>query len=247
MALQNRNTLMNFFRKGQIPTEGHFSDLIESMLNKVDDGMSKTIDDGLTLSPIGTSKKLISFFKSVEDKNPAWALEIDSGRGDISFKNNLGDNVLTMSQKRMVAINKSTEPKYTLDVNGVIGSEGRVGTFKQGKVLADGKWHVVLEKLNGCYAFDIIAGVGKKRTGKYALLHAYAMSTFGRSNSKIQIHQAYYGSRCNKIDLRWSGNTHEFNLEMRTRCSYDGDFYVNYNITRLWSDTFMDESIVAPA
>jgi hypothetical protein len=241
MALQNRTTLRNFFRKGQIPTENHFTDLIESMLNKVDDGMSKTIDDGLTLSPIGSSKKLISFFKSVEDKNPAWGLEIDKGNSSISFNNSVNESVLAMTQEGKVGINKAF-PNYTLDVNGTIAVQSRVGSFKQGKVLADGKWHVVLEKLNGCYAFDIIAGVGKKRTGKYALLHAYALSTFGRSNSKIQIHQAYYGSRCNKIDLRWVGNTHEFNLEMRTRCSYDGDFYVNYNITNLWSDTFMDGS-----
>ena len=241
MSLQNRNTLKNFFRKGQIPSEHNFGDLIDSMLNKVDDGMSKTIDDGLTLSPIGTSKKLISFFKSIEDKNPAWGLEIDGGNANISFNNRLGDSVLTMSQKKQVGINNPT-PEHTLDVKGIVAMEGRIGSFKQGKVLADGKWHVVLEKLNGCYAFDIIAGVGKKRTGKYALIHAYALSTFGRSNSKIQVHQAYYGSRCNKIELRWVGGTHEFNLEMRTRCSYDGDFFVNYNITTLWSDTFMDES-----
>jgi hypothetical protein len=241
MALQNRNTLKNFFRKGSIPSENNFSDLIESMLNKVDDGMSKTIDDGLTLSPIGTSKKLISFFKSIEDKNPAWGIEIDSGNANLSFNNRLSESVLTLTQDKKVGIN-NTEPKHELDVNGTVAMRQRVGTYQQGRVLADGNWHVILEKLNGCQAFDIIAGIGKKRTGKYAILHAYALSTFGRSRNKIQTHQAYYGSRCNKIELRWTGTTYEYNLEMRTRCSYDGDFYVNYNITTLWSDAFMDDS-----
>ncbi len=241
MSLQNRNTLKNFFRKGQIPSETNFGDLIESMLNKVDDGMSKTIDDGLTLSPIGVSKKLISFFKSIEDKNPAWGVEIDSGNANLSFNNRLGEHVLTLSQKNQVGINNS-EPKHTLDVQGTVGMQGKVGTYKQGKVIADGKWHPILENLNGCYALDIIAGVGKKRTGKYALLQAYALTTFGRSRHKIDIKQAYYGTRCNKIDLRWRGTTYDYNLEMRTRCSYDGEFYVNYNITTLWFDSFMDDS-----
>ena len=69
MPLQNRNTLKSFFRKGQLPQETHFKDLVDSMVNKVDDGMTKTIDDGLMLSPIGTSTKLISFFKSISHKN----------------------------------------------------------------------------------------------------------------------------------------------------------------------------------
>jgi len=241
MSLQNRNTLINFFRKGQIPSENNFLDLIESMLNKIDDGMSKTIDDGLTLSPIGGSKKLISFFKSIEDKNPAWALEIDKGNANLSFNNNIGHSVFTLTQKGDVGIN-NTEPKHTLDVKGIIGLEGKVGTYKQGKVLADGKWHPIIENLNGSYAFDIIAGVGKKRTGKYALIQAYVLSTFGRSRAKIDVKQAYYGTRCNKIELRWTGTTYDYNLEMRTRCSYDGEFYVKYNITNLWFDTFMDDS-----
>jgi hypothetical protein len=239
MSLQNRETLKNFFRKGQMPSEGHFNDLIESMLNKVDDGLSKTIEDGLTLSPMGASQKLISFFKSIEDKNPAWRLEIDSGDASLHFNNQINERILTLNHQGKIGINQA-KPKFTLDVNGVVGMKGREGSLYTGTVKADGNWHAIITDLNGCHAFEVMAGAGKKRTGKYALVHAFAISTFGSSRSKIQIHQAYYGVRCNKIDLRWSGSTYRYNLEMRTRCSYGDEQSIRYHICNLWSDPMMD-------
>lgn len=242
MPLQNRSTLKNFFRKGQLPAEGHFYDLIESMINKVDDGMSKTIDDGLMLSPIGTSKKLISFYRNIEDKNAAWSLEINSGDSNLHINNHLGDNILSLRNDGKVGINRS-DPEYELDVNGTVGMMGRMGTFHTGKVLADGNWHPVLTELNGCHALEIVAGVGKKKTGKYALIHAIALSTFGDSNDCIDIKHAYYGGRGHKIDLRWTGSTYNYSLEMRTRSSYNGPYYIKYHIVSLWFDKFMDHSM----
>jgi|JI8StandDraft_2_1071088.scaffolds.fasta_scaffold07407_8 hypothetical protein len=242
MSLQNRNTLKSFFKKGQLVSEKHFIDLIDSMINKVDDGMSKTLDDGLVLSPIGSSQKLISFYKSIEDKNPAWHFQIDASDASFNINNQVGDSIVTIKNTGKVGIVQK-EPQHELDVNGNIASKGRVGTFHQGKILADGKWHPVISNLNGCYAFDVMAGVGKKKTGKYALIQAFAMSTFGKSNNKIRVNQAYYGTYCNKIELRWRGETYNYQLEMRTRCSYGGEYYVKYNITNLWLDQFMDDSL----
>ncbi len=242
MPLQNRNTLYNFFKKGQMPAETHFKDLIDSMLNKVDDGLTKTTDEGLTLSPIN-SKKLMSFFKSIEEKNPAWSIEIDNSSALLSIKNSIGVSALSLKQEGQVGI-LNDMPEHELDVNGFVGMKGRVGTFKKDTILANGQWQPILENLNGCVMFEVTGGIGKKRTGKYALVHAFCMSTFGGSNNKIQIHQAYYGTRCNKIELRWTGTTYNFALEMRTRCSYDGEYKVNYQIASLWEDTFMTESTV---
>ncbi|GAB4396926.1 MAG: hypothetical protein OHK0053_12140 [Microscillaceae bacterium] len=243
MSLQNRNTLKTFFRKGQMPTEGHFNDLIESMVNKVDDGLSKTIEDGLQLSPIGPSQKLLSFYKSIEEKNPAWSMEIDPGSATLYFNNRLGDTVLALSNEGKVGIN-NRQPVYPLDVQGAVGMQGRVGTFAQGKIPADGQWHAILSDLNGCQAFEVMAGVGKKKTGKYSLIHALALSTFGKSRPKIKIQQAYYGVRCNQLQLRWRGETYAFQLEMRTRCSYDGQgaVFAQYFISKLWQDEMMDGS-----
>ncbi len=241
MSLQNRDTLKGFFRKGKLPSEGHFNDLIDSMVNKVDDGMSKTIEDGLMLSPIGSSQKLMSFYKSIEDKNPAWSFDIDSGNANLRINNHVGDSIVTLKNDGKVGINND-DPRFELDVNGAVGMTGRIGTFHTGKILGDGKWHPVLSELNGCHILEVVAGIGKKKTGKYGLLHAYAMSTFGKSKNKINIHQAHYGVRCNKIQLKWTGSTYNYSLEMRTRCSYEGEYYIRYYISSLWFDPFMDNS-----
>ncbi|TAE50569.1 MAG: adhesin [Cytophagia bacterium] len=242
MSLQNRNTLKNFFRKGQMPSEVHFTDLIDSVVNKVDDGLTKTLDDGLMLSPMGASKKLLSFFKSIEDKNPAWSVEIDSGNANLDFNNHLGESVLSLQIDGNVGVQTRT-PQYELDVNGFIGSKGRLGTYKKGKVLGDGKWHPILSDLTGCHSFEVSAGIGKKKTGKYALIHANAISTFGKSRPKITINQGYYGTRCNKIEMRWTGTTYAYQLEMRTRCNYEGEYYIQYYIASLWNDETMENSL----
>ncbi|MCU0429385.1 MAG: adhesin [Cytophagaceae bacterium] len=241
MPLQNRNTLKGFFKKGQLPAETHFFDMIDSMINKVDDGMSKTLEDGLMLSPIGSSKKLASFYKSIEDKNPAWSMEVNNSDGNLSFNNHVGDPVVTLSNQGKVGINNNN-PSVELDVNGVVSLQGRIGNRYTGRVPGDGKWHTILKELNGCHALEIVAGIGKKKTGRYAMLHAFAMSTYGKSKNKIDTRQAYYGVRSNRIELRWTGTTYNFNLEMRTRGNYEGDYFVQYFISDLWFDQFMDNS-----
>jgi len=239
MSLQNRSSLKNYFKKGQLPSETSFFDLIDSMINKVDDGMAKTMEDGLKLSPIGGSPKLISFYKKIEEKNPAWSIQVEKSDGNLNFNNHLGDSILSLSNAGKVGINTNT-PSSALDVNGVASMHGRLGTAYKGKILADGNWHPVLSELNGCHALEILAGVGKKKTGRYALIHATTLSTFGKSKNKIDIKQAYYGVRSNRIELRWTGTTYNYNLEMRTRNSYEGDFFIQYFISKLWFDTYMD-------
>jgi hypothetical protein len=242
MPIQNRSTLKGFFRKGQMPSEGHFNDLIDSMINKVDDGMSKTMDDGLMLSPIGSSRKLMSFYKSIEEKNPAWSLEINSSDATLNLNNQVGDTVLSIKNDGKVGVNKNN-PQHELDVEGVVAMKGRIGTLHTGKIPADGKWHPVLKELNGCHLLEIVAGTGKKKTGKYALLHAFASSTFGKSKSKIDIRQSFYGSRSNMIQIRWTGTTYNFSLEMRTRGNYESGFFVKYHMSELWFDHFMDDCV----
>lgn len=239
MSIQNRNTLKGFFKKGQLPTESHFHDLIDSLNNKVDDGMSKTPDDGLILSPIGSSKKLISFYKSIEDKNPSWSIEINRGDGNLTINNHIGEAIMTFANNGKVGINNKN-PQHALDIKGILTFSGRQGNKYTGKVLGDGKWHKILTELNGCHALEVVAGIGKKKTGRYALLHAFAMSTFGKSNHAIDVRQAYYGVRSNKIELRWTGTTYDFNLEIRTRNTYNGAYYIQYYISDFWFDTFME-------
>jgi hypothetical protein len=96
-----------------------------------------------------------------------------------------------------------------------------------------------------------VAGVGGQDSdGKYALLHAIALNTFNGKSSIEQQH-AYFGSKCNRIELRWVSvpeqSPFHFKLQMAVQCSYCGKndkhpVWIKYHISRLWFDTLMLDS-----
>ena len=63
MTKRNRNTLKNYFLNGSVPNQDQFKDLIDSNLNIIDEGFDKSPDEGLKVSQLGDSGRLISFFK----------------------------------------------------------------------------------------------------------------------------------------------------------------------------------------
>ena len=63
----NRATLRNFFADGQRPNGKHFGRLIDSMLNMVDEGFSKTPQDGLKIASAVTHQTLLSFYVAGND------------------------------------------------------------------------------------------------------------------------------------------------------------------------------------
>ncbi|HEY6896884.1 MAG TPA: hypothetical protein VI279_06450 [Rhodocyclaceae bacterium] len=265
MTKRNRKTLAESFADGEMPTQRSFTDLIDSMVNIVDDGFDKTAVDGMKVAQLDNNSKLISFYDDITVREPLWSISFSTPSygvetataknlnflyGDLSY----GGFTLARSAssqedkpgKVNVGINKRN-PERELDVGGVVAADGRMGRAGKNPVRADGQWHPIIEGLDGCQAFEIMAGVGRKNTGRYALLHAFALNTFNSPKSTVDSRQARFSSRCDQIDLRWTGDTHNYALEMRTRCSYEqgGDtpVYVRYYISQLWFDPFMDGSV----
>jgi hypothetical protein len=245
MKLKNRDKLKDAFKGGRMPSEGDFETLIDSMINRVDDGFSKDMENGLMLSPEGSSRKLIGFFRSIEQKNPAWSVSLDA---DDTHKGLCftepgpeGGVRLFLQEGGNVGIGTLT-PSFPLEVEGVVGMKGRIGTFASGKIPADGKWHNMLEHLNGCQAFEIVARVGSPGKGRYALLFATAASTFGRSKSCIEKMQAHYGWWWNKLAIRWKGSTFDYGMQIKTRRNYGENVFIDFHISKLWGDEEMGYS-----
>lgn len=237
----NRASLKELFAKGKRPSEENFSSLIDSLLNKVDDGISKNMSEGLILAPEGQdAKKLLSFYNHLQDGLPQWNTELLNGEtSGLGITEPISE---TQQETRLffkkggnTGIN-TVNPQTDFEVNGILGSKSRIGTHILTTAPADGKWHDVVTQLNGCCAFEIMAQVGKKKKGKYALLHAHALSTFGKSNSKIKTCQAHYGWWWNKISLRWVGTTYDYSLQIRTRSNYGADNHIKFYVTKLWDN-----------
>lgn len=243
--IYSREDLKKHFRNGEIPTENHFANLIDSMLNKQDDGFSKDDENGLVISSRGSSKKFVTFYKNINDLTPFYYIEKDEREiaamrftpSDDNNEEKEEKNSFFFHVNGSVGIGTRSNEAYKLQVNGFAGMEGRVGTYLQGQVPSDGNWHSIIEGLDNCQAFEIIARTGKKGSGKFAILHAYALSAFGRSHSRIRKVSARYGSFWNKIGIRWkSKGTHDYALQLRTSRNYGNDVYIYYKVSKLWDD-----------
>lgn len=269
MTRQDRTTLKSFFRNGALPTAEHYRDLIDSGINQVDDGFSKTPAEGLRLHSAGSALRLMSLYQGAGASRPSWVLDHGREPGVLNLRPeeglsadevDFGDQTrpaegLTMTRDGRLGVN-SPEPAWRLDVDGATRSDGRIGAPTPGiaSVPADGDWHDITRTLTGCQAFEIMAGVGGELTqGRYSMLHAIAMNAFHPRNSilnwlfgrrKIKAQTAMYGSYADRLRLRWvaAPERHSYKLQLRANARFGKDKVIRYYITRLWFDTLMNGS-----
>ncbi|UVA77248.1 hypothetical protein [Pandoraea commovens] len=271
IARRNRDTLRRKFGNGEMPSATAFSELIDSMLNIVDEGFDKTPVDGLKVSQLNQGK-LLSFYQNIDLKSPIWTIQLDSEAGGLAFGNPDNPNALTLRQLGKKPARDAvsgppqgqgaqgapaTIPTFELDVAGRVVADGRRGRPGARSVQADGKWHDITDPLTGCQAFEITAGVGKRGSGKFALMHAYAVMAYN-GKGDIDYRQSHFGSKCNRLQLQWvdapDGAKHSYVLQMRVGCPYDSTrdaagapkTWVTYYLTTLWFDPDMTGSATDP-
>jgi hypothetical protein len=245
MDIFNRATLKRFFERGKTPSEVHFANLIDSTINKIDDGFAKTVNDGLKISPMGESKKLISFFQNLNEKHSSWDFSINPSENakGLSLAESEDKSRIFFQVGGQIGIG-TTKPNYPLDVNGSVGMSSRIGThIFNGEIIADAEWHILINDLIGCNMFEVVAKVeGVKQRGKYAFAHAIAVSTHESVNNKINVTQACYGWFWHRIKFRWRLNTNgSYRLEIKTLGHYGTDnnnqpIRIKCHITSLWDD-----------
>jgi hypothetical protein len=261
MEKLDRNALKNKFRKGKMPSEQDFSNLIDSMVNILEEGFDKTSRDGLKISQLMGSGRLLSFYKNIAVENPQWFMELSNNDNKLYIGTPTSPRVLSLyshnnqndgnnNLRVAVGINKDT-PRTTLDVDGTIASSGRMGQPGDFPAPADGNWHDITSPLTGCEMLEVVAGVGgQDADGRYALIHGRAMNAFNGKGS-IEIQDTYFGNKCSRLELRWQpvpdlGQFH-YKLQIRTQCSYGSDIWIQYHLTRQWFDPLMLRSNQAPA
>ena len=131
--MTTRENLKGHFLKGAIPTASHFGDLIDSMLNQEDDGISKSKDDPLSIKAFGDDEGLINFYRVTDgDIKTTWQLKQKPGdESDRKTGLSIHDGVADAAPSRLfiesvtgnVGIG-TTEPVAKLDVAGTIRATG---------------------------------------------------------------------------------------------------------------------------
>lgn len=260
MTKKDRTTLKAFFRDGALPTAEHFRDLIDSGVNQIEDGYSKTPTDGLRLTSVGGSLRVLSLYESLSAQHPSWV--IDHGdTASLHFRRGVGQTApgISFSPDGRLGV-RVDAPEWALDIDGVQRVRGRIGFASDEipHVPADGRWHDVTTEMTGCQAFEVMAGVGgEPNKGRYSMLHAVAMNAYHPRNwilnwmfrrRSIKAQTAMYGSYADRIRLRWvaTSNRHHFKLQMRTNANFGKDKVIRYYLTRLWFDPTMAGSRGGP-
>jgi len=249
----NRDSLKQLFRKGKSPSENHFAHLIDSSLNKMEDGISKTAAEGLQLSPQGAFDQVLSVYERMDLPLPAWQIKLlrQNDAQGLSFEKieKNADNEpeansrLFLANDGKIGINTTT-PWAPVEVKTTLGVKTRIGTHTYGQVPGDGEWHPILSNLTGLQSFEVVARIkGPAGRAKYAITHAIALRAFGGKSSRSKIAQTrtYYGWFWNRLELRWSGSVYDYALEVRTRQHYgfdeDGEMsMIKFHVTNLWDE-----------
>lgn len=264
MTKRNRDTLKKRFGDGEMPSSSDFGDLIESVLNIHDDGIAHNERDGLRLTQISGNNRVLSMYGAVEEESTSWAFGLDGRSARLTLDaarrgatpdaldaddeaDGGGYAVLTLlapdgdgRKDGRIGINTRT-PRHQLEVDGVVASKGRIGAAGERPAAANAEWHTIGGPYQGCTALEVTAGAGRRDSGKYALMHAFALRTFD-ARGEITYHQAHYGSRRHRLELRWlddkavPGN---YSLQLRVGCDYGGNTRIQYHLTSLWLDPGM--------
>ncbi|MGL6315010.1 hypothetical protein [Vibrio sp. WXL103] len=269
MPKRNRSTLKNYFSPGHMPSAEHFAELIDSCVNQVEDGFEKPASTGLQLTALD-QEHLLSFYQQSDRDNPIWYMGLEPKTTNLQLKSTGSDGTgnnqtarpanLILTPQGDIGVNTDV-PKHTLDINGTLASHCRVGTQTVETLIpADGQWHNITEELEGCQMFEVVAGIGIRHTGRYAMLHAIAINTCApnhwwwnwRRKNPIKAQHAFFRSSADKLRLRWlhqreKGTKRPYTLQIRTNTSYGNNQYIRYHVTKLWQDDFMSQCEVTTA
>ncbi len=256
MTVRNRETLRSFFSAGKLPTQDHFGDLVDSMLNMSDEGFRKSADNGVEVSTPAGYDALLSFYRDQNLRSALWSVGYGGERDQLAFKaggvaaQRGKPPVLALDTRGRVGIG-TADPQHTLEVAGVMACEGRVGAYRGEDLpqpLADGEWHDLTGPLSGCQAFEVMAGAGRAGGGRFALLQATALNTYNppsgwlrffSARRPIRTQSVWYGQRCEQLELRWhgsSGRHASYRLQVRSKCDYGAGIPIRATLTRLWFD-----------
>jgi hypothetical protein len=236
MARRNRQTLKESFRQGKKPVEQDFENLIDSTLNILDDGFSKTPENGMGLAPLLENGTVISVFKELADPKPQWEIAINQERCLEIRRCEDNNSIPVMVLKPDGTIELGGEDKGIV-LKGALQTPVREGNMYRGSVPADGHWYDITGDLDGCQALEVTAYAGKQHSGKHAVLAATATACFG-THAKIRKTTSHYGSYGHKICLRWKKSESKLKakLQLKTIFKYDDETQIQYHITGLIND-----------
>ncbi len=146
---KNRSTLKDYFKKGAIPTEGNFADLIDSMLTQDEDNISKpTTNDPLKIMAVGTEEALLNFYRTENNQeNLAWQVKQkpDGNKPGLNINDAGGSRLFIESGTGNIGVGTTTPNGYKLNVTGnalFTGNYLYVSSETAGRLRVGAAWNI---------------------------------------------------------------------------------------------------------
>lgn len=241
MAIRNRNTLIEGFSAGQRPTADDFKNLIDSTVNILDDGFSKDAQSGIKLAPMSEQEGTVMTFlqNMTDDAGGRWEFDILNNDMKIS-------RVSEKEKKQLLLLKQNGEIELgeegcDIQVKGTLHTEQRAGKKVDKQLVANGEWQKLTDFLPGVRALEVVCVMGKRTTGKHAVIIAHATHCFG-AKPRIKYVRSHFGMFGNKLVLRWqkSPKDRACQLQVRSRFKLGNDIFIQCSITSLWDNPLME-------
>ena len=228
--IKDRNTLKEYFQKGNTPTAEQFAQLIDSVPNILDDGCEKKEIATPQFFPREKEDAFIAIYAAEptsRDDKPCWYFHLNAD-DELEIRNRANEAVLTIEQNK-----KGTT--YT-------GSKSEGGKSVCMEIPADGKWHdlpveaTTTHIRSGCRVYQLFASYKDTRNYSYAMCEA-VVSHKNQKGRKITSPQKHWWGWSGQITLRWYLYDDQLFLQMRSKGNKKGVESICYQITELWNFT----------
>lgn len=219
MERRNRNTLKSYFRKGDVPTEEQFAELIDSVPNIVEDGQAVCTQEGWAFHPKAGGKMRVTLHEA-EEKTAVWTLALTPGKG-LAINNEAGETLLELKQDRRIVLKALIEKE-----EGGDGPERDPENYRTEE--ADKQWKDLIEITDGkdtSHVYTVIAIYRDSNLGTCRLTRATAIC-LNPIEQWVESPRRHWWGWSGRIRLRWQTDGGRSVLQIRsTRNSRSGKIY----------------------
>lgn len=202
--IKDRQTLKGYFKKGCIPTEEQFAELIDSVPNITDDGQAVRTSEGWAFYP-QPGNALRFTLHDKEGAPAAWILHLTPQKG-LVIENAAGETVVELGQDKRINIpSRNPEPNPGISTTVYL------------TLAADRKWHdiVTLEKKE-FRMYDLFLLLHDPNTGTCKSTRA-TIYCLNAVECYIKSPRKHWWGWSGSVKLRWLTRDNKLCLQVRSK------------------------------